>query len=400
MEKWHRFVTSQINQDYMRRIKLSPYTSPNPESANSPGGYFARAPPARPTHPQRRGSVSEEELARREAIRRRSSVPDVISPGGTPLPEKEAAKQARSRSAVRPVTHSGHGRQWSNTGTPKHYHASPAPPRTSDGISSRRHGSNTSVERSNRKRDPRHDRNISSGSRPDSADDASSEESSRSRRHRSSEEEDSKRRPRWGASLMPSFFLSKHQRRHSSDGRVPTLKNDKRSPRRGESIRKYKTEASAEPRGRHLDPPPDRSSSGVRFNDVFNRSDHPSRPDEAAYAPPPSSYRYAEPHPNAFPPSAPNASINPNLPKPNIPNVNQIPPTPPNGQTVPPPNYFAANPPQPSARKEAQPLRLAAVSGVNGRRYIPTETQSATEPTLRRRERTASMRNPATSTVL
>lgn len=398
MEKWHRFVTSQINQDYMRRIKFSPYASPNPETGNSPGGYFARNAPGKPA--QRRESLSEEELARREAFRRRSSVPDVISPGGTPLSEKEAAFKARSRSAQRPVTHKVHARQWSNTGTPRQHHASPIPPRTSDSISSRRHGSNTSVEHSNRRRDPRHDRNISSGSRYDSADDASSEESYRSRRHKSSEEEDNKRRPRWGASLMPSFFLSKHQRRHSSDGRVPTLNNDKRSPRRGESIRKYKTEGQSAPRGRHLDSRQERSSSGVRFNDAFNRGDHPSRPDEAAYAPPPSSYRYAEPHPNAFPPPSPAPNMNPNVPKTNIPNLNQIPPTPPNVPAVPAPTYFAANPPQINSRKEGFPLRVSTVSGVNGRRYAPAETQSAIEPTLRRRERTASMRNPATSTVL
>lgn len=390
MEKWHKLVISQITQDHMRRIKLSPYASPNPESGTSPGGYFARAPPVRPVYGQGRDSLSEEELARREAIRRRSSVPDVVSPGGTPMSEKQAAMKARSRSAVRPVSQGGHVRHRSNTGTSNRYQASPVPPRPA--------GSNTSIERSNRRRDPRHDRNISSGSRPDSADDASSEESYR--RHKSSEEEDTKRRSRWGASFMPSFFLSKHQRRHSSDGRVPTLNNNKRSPRRSESIRKYKTEGSPDPRGRYLDQPPERSSSGVRFNDAFNRSDHPPRPDEAAYAPPPSSYRYSEPHPNAFPPPPVNPNMNSNAPKPNIPSVNQIPPTPPNGYPVPAPNYFAANSPQLSAKKDGQPLRVATVSGVNGRRYAPSETQSAIEPSLRRRDRTASMRNPATSTVL
>jgi len=382
----------------MQRIKFSPYSSPNPESVNSPSGYFARAPPVRPVH-ARRDSLSEEELARREAMRRRSSVPDVISPGGTPMSEKGVAMKSRSRSVNRPVTYNGHVRQWSNTGTPKHYHGSPLPPRTSDGISSRQHGNNYSSERSNRRRDPWPDRNTSSGSRPDSADDASSEESYHSRRHKSSEEEDTKRRPRWGASLMPSFFLSKNQRRHSSDGRVPTLKNDRRSPRRGESIRKYKTEGPVDSRGHYLDFPPDRSSSSVRFNDVFNRGDHPSRSDEAAYAPPPSSYRYSEPHPGVFPPPPVNPNMNPNLPKPNIPNVNQIPPTPPNGHPIPTPNYFASNPPHLNSRKEGLPIRVATVSGVNGRRY-PPETQSAVEPNLRRRERTASMRNPATSTML
>ena len=394
MEKWHRFVTSQINQDYMRRIKFSPYASPNPESGTSPGGYFARAP-TRPPHGQRRESLSEEELARREAMRRRRSVPDVTSPGGTPLLDKATAEKVRSRSAARPVTHSGHVRQRSDTGAHSPYQTSPLPPRPT--------GSNTSIEHSKRRRDPRHERNISSGPKPDSADDASSEESYPARKHKSSEEEDNRKRSRWGTSLMPSFFLSKQQRRHSSDGRVPTLNSNKRSPRRSESIRKYNTESQVDPRGRRMNNVNERSPSGVRFNDAFNHSDHQPRPDEA-YAPPPSSYRYSEPHPNAFPPPPPNPTVKSNLNsnplKPNVPNVNYIPPTPPNGQPTPTHNYFAAHPPLHNARADGVPLRVSTYHGVNGRRYPPAETQSALEPTSRRRDRTSSMRNPATSTVL
>lgn len=392
MEKWYKLVESQLNQDHMRRIKFSPYASPNPDTGASPGGYFARAPPSRrPIYGQSRDSLSEEELARREAVRRRSSVPNVISPGGTPMMERQAAMKARSRSAVRPASQGGHVRQRSSTGTPIHYPAAPIMSRPTD--------SSIPVEHSNRKRDPRHNRNISSGSRPDSADDASSEDSYRSRKHKSSEEEDTKRLSRWGSSLVPSFFLSKHQRRHSSDGRVPTLNNSKRSPRRGESIRKYKAEVPADSRGRYVDQPAERSSSGVRFNDTSNRGDHHPRPDEAAHARPPSSYRYSEPHPNAFPSPPVNSNTNSNAPKANIPNVKQIPPTPPNGYSVPPQNYFAANSSHLNA-KEGLPLRVATVSGVNGRRYAPSGTQSAVEPSVRRRDRTASLRNPATSTVL
>lgn len=396
MEKWHRFVTSQIDQEtYMRSLKNSPYTSPQVEGPNSPGGYFVRRPQGRrPSQAPRRNSLSEEELARREAFRRRSSVPDVISPGGKPLADADARRPARSRSANRPVsngTHHFHPRP--NTGIPNRCYTPPRPShRPADAYPPRQNDSSTSIDRRDRRSDLRHSRTTSSGSRLESSSDASSEESYSDRKHRSGEE-DTSRLSRWGASLMPSFFLSKNQRRHSSDGRVPTLANDKRSPRRNESIRKYRTEGSSHPPGRYLDAPPDRTSNGVRFNDVFSPGDAQTpRAEDSIYAPPPSSYRWSESQAGPFVPTNSNTV-------PTLPNMAQVPPTPPSASALNGMNYFESHPPQPNARKQGLPVRISNVSGVNGRRYPPAEAWPAVEP-ITRRDRTSSTRTSATSTVL
>ena len=405
MEKWHKFVTSQISSDnYVRRLKLSPYQSPQPESASSPGGYFARpAPTQRPSQGRRSGSRSQEELARmeaaREAARRRRSVPDIASPGGTLYSEKEAARKARSRSANRPGSGPEvHQPRQHSFGNLQSQYYPPPPQRQSHSVSANRHSSNTSVDRGD-KREKRYHRNPSSGSRAETVSDSSSEASYPSPRPRTSDEDSTKRKPRWGSSIMPSFFLSNSKRRHSSDGRVPTLRNRK-SPQRGESIRKYKTEGLENPPlGRFQDGPPDRTPNNVRFSNAPNTNNVPVRPQDPAYPPPvpPSSYRYSDPQAQSQPHSYPNPNAQPF--KPNPPSMNYIPPTPPNVPNTPlmnTANHF-------EARKQGLPIRVQTVhnvNGVNGRRYPPPETRSAVEPAMMtRRDRTSSMRNPATSTV-
>lgn len=404
MEKWHRFVTSQINADsYQRRIKYSPYQSPVPESTNSPGGYFARVQPARPLH--RRGeSRSEEELARmdaeREAARRRRSVPDIVSPGGTLYSDKEAARKARSRSANRPVSdsHRYHQRRESErTDYPPSAH------RASNSVSSHRHSSSTSIERPEHgpRRDKRHLRDPSLVSRMETASDASSEDSTPVRPPRPIEDDNTKRRSRWGSSLMPSFFLSNNKRRHSSDGRVPTIKDDRRSPQRSESIRKYKTEGPEyHSHSRPMDPLPERTPNGVRFANVDNPAERPSRSSDGSHPPPPppSSYRHPEAQPY-YPPPQSTASMPPKL--------NYVPPTPP--QPSPALQHPSGVPVLPAsthfeARKQGLPVRISTVSGVNGRRYAPPDARNMPDPQspvmINRRQRTSSMKNPLTSTVI
>lgn len=402
MEKWHRFVTSQINADsYQRRIKFSPYQSPVPESTNSPGGYFARVPSARPVH--RRGeSRSEEELARmsaeREAARRRRSVPDIVSPGGTLYSDKEAARKARSRSANRPVSdsHRYHQRRESERNHPPSGH------RASQSISSHRHSSSASVERPDYtpRRDNRNYRDASSGSRVETASDASSEDSLPRRSPRRLEDDKASRRTRWGSSLMPSFFLSNNKRRHSSDGRVPTLKDDRRSPRHNESIRKYKTEGPEyHPSAQPMNPIPERN--GVRFANAEHPSDLPPRSSDGTHQPPqppPSSYRFPDAQ-AYYPPPQVSSNVAPKL--------NYISPTPP----LQPPSlqHVSGMPILPSsnnfeARKQGLPVRVSTVAGVNGRRYAPQDARNLHDPQspvmINRRQRTSSMKSPMTSAVL
>lgn len=342
----------------------------------------------KPSNSRKRASLSEEELARREAARRRSSVPDITSPGGTLYPSRDPSATGRSRSANRPGNGpTGHPqRQRSYTSGQSPYYSSPSH-RPSQNTSSQWHDSNTSVDRSSR-RESRYQRNPSSGSRISTASDESSEDSYRAGKPRPSDEDGSRRRPKWGSSLMPSFFLSNSKRRHSSDGRVPTLKNDKRSPRRGESIRKYKTEGPEYPSPqRNFQSQGDRPPGGVRFSNTFNPADTPMRPEDKGYPPPPppGAYRYSEPQPNVPPVLQ---ATNPNGP-----GMSYVPPNAPN---VPPAmsNF--------EARKQGLPVRIATSSGVNGRRYASPETRSAIEPgtTTSRRDRASSWRNSATSAVM
>lgn len=388
MEKWHRFVTSQISQDnYQRRLKYSPYQSPQPEANSSPGGYFARAPPVRRPSPnfRRRESLSEEELARQAAARgarqRRSSVPDIASPGGTLYNEKDSMSKSRSRSANRPKSggYNYHQRQRSYTSAQPHYYPPPSP----RVASSRRQESHESSDIPRRRYHP-NDRPPTS--RSSTASDVDSDNScNEPRKSRSSGEDSSKRKSRWGSSLMPNFFLSSNKRRHSSDGRVPTLKDDLSSPHRNNSMRKYKTEGPERSAPGRSPVMPERPSNGVRFGNASNPNEVPVRTDGTPYQqappPPPTSYRYSDPQANIYP-------------APHLPNIRPV--YPPPSEAIPPcipHNHF-------EARKQGLPTRIATVSGVNGRRYAPPEAKGPEEPAaFNRRNRTSSMRNFATSTV-
>lgn len=382
MEKWHRFVTSQMNQDYVRRLKYSPYASPAPE-ANGSGEYFSRPVSSRrPSGSKRRTSMSEEDLAKVEAARRRSSVPDILSPGGTPLymSERDPAEKVRSHSSNR-TTSSGQ-RPRASTATYQY----PRPERASFQNPPPRRDNGESMDR-DRRRDARHLRNFSSSSRPGSSSSSSTDDNRRSRKPRSSEDE-RPRRPRWGSSLMPSFFLSNSKRRHSSDGRVPTLSSEKgRSPRRSDSIRKSRSDGPSDP---HLGRSPNRTS---RSNPKYNEFEMSPRPDEQPYATPPSSYRYPEPQSSPY-----QASYAP--PKGRTPSATYGSPYSPTGPPNNQPPSFEASFTSGEARKYGAPLRVNTMGGVNGRRYVPADSRSSVEPRNVRRDRTASLRNPATASVV
>lgn len=392
MEKWHRFVTSQMNQDYSRRLKYSPYQSPQPEATNSAAGYFARPAPARrPSSSRRRQSTSDDDLAK-FAARRTSSVPDVLSPGGTPLypEERDSVDKVRSHSSTR--TTGSAQRPRANTSAPMYQY--PPPERHPYQNLPSRHDRRDSVE-GDRRRDSRHSRNYSSHSsrsRPISSSGSSTEDDYRSRKSRLPDDERA-RKPRWGSSLMPSFFLSSSKRRHSSDGRVPTLRNDKpRSPRRADSIRKYRSDGPPES---YIGRSPNRVP---RSNGRSNDFELPLRPEEPPYTNPPTSYRYSEPQVNSYqPPHLAPPQRTPYTPY----GAQPPPPPPPNEPPRNPHPSFEASFTNPDSRKYGAPLRVNTMGGVNNRRYVPSDNRSAVEPRMMtRRDRTASLRNPPTASVL
>lgn len=384
MEKWHRFVTSQMNQDYVRRLKYSPYSSPAPET-NASGEYFSRPVSSRrPSSTKRRTSMSEEEIQKLEAARRRSSVPDILSPGGTPLfmADRETAEKVRSHSSGRTA---GSGQRPRASTTSYQY---PRPERASYQSPPRRRENTESMER-DRRRDTRHSRNFSSTSRQSSSSGSSADGNRRPRKPRSSED-DRSRRPRWGASLMPSFFLSSSKRRHSSDGRVPTLGNDKgRSPRRSGSVRKDRPDGPSDP---YMGRSPNRAS---RSNPRFNEFEMPNRPEEPPYATPPTSYRYSEPQVSPYA-SSPYMTPKGRVPSAAYPSQYSPPGTAPN----PHPSFEASFTNGDARKYGGTPLRVNTMGGVNGRRYVPADTRSSIEPRNGRRDRTASLRNPATASAI
>lgn len=417
MEKWHRFVTSQMNQEsYVRRLKFSPYVSPQPEAGRNGDGYFDKrtTSTSRPTSIKRRTSSEEEAAARREAVRRRSSVPDVLSPGGTNYYEKmddrtATSKSIRSQSANRPVDHPQReqARPRSNTGASQTYQYPNQAYGRQQSASRNHYGSSNSLDRPPpRPARTQRERDYSSTSRPSTEDDVSSDDSHSRRKHRSSDD-DRPRRSRWGSSLMPSFFLSSNKRRHSSDGRVPTVQEyvGRSASRRKDPIRKIATDGHPP---QYFNPSPvqrdDRSATGVRFQpNPFNPADRrPVAPvDDNGYKPaqPPSSYRYSEPYPTYQPPmNIPNTMPNSNL----------------SGQS---PNFNPYYSPSPvsagisrvdsmknfEARKQGLPTRVATVGGPNARRFPPNSAGSDTRgmnEILTNRQRTASMRNMGVSSMV
>jgi len=228
MDKWHKNVTGKLNQDsYLRRIKNSPYQSPFHEGG--PDGYFGngRTPQTRKSSRPTRTN-SQEEAARLDAYRRRSSVPDLPTPppigterGSHWDASRYEARKARSHSAHRPKQGQ---RQRSYTAG-----SSPQPPSSHDHHASHspahRHSSNPSSLPSSSFRPGPHDyrqhRPRVSGGRPHSpstidetsASDGSSETSPVASRGKSKNDGRASRRN----SLWPPSIFQTHKRRHSHD---------------------------------------------------------------------------------------------------------------------------------------------------------------------------------------
>lgn len=141
MENWHNQITSQLSQEnYMHRLKNSPYQSPPPMDRTD--GYFDNQAHARARRPIRSSRNDSWEEAIHSSNSRRSSEPDFTSPSA-PIHHAQDPRayfrheRRRSQSAGRPSPVS---RQRSaTTHVPIRVH--PPPP------SSQRNSSSTSHER-------------------------------------------------------------------------------------------------------------------------------------------------------------------------------------------------------------------------------------------------------------
>ena len=380
MEKWYTHVIGSLNQDkYMRRLKASPYQSPHPEGRKD--GYFANGAP-RPT----RQNSYEDEQARLAAYRRRSSVPDIVSPGIASADrsshwevDKKRDRKARSHSAQRPPHHV---RQRSHTAsTPdrssKHGHSPP----------SRRTGTNLVDESSNRPNsrpvsshhNPQHQSRHSGGQGQPSVNDntgseASSEESRNgSRPHARRPEEPDRDRRR--SSLWPPSFLKSNKRRHSTEAPQRRLEAKPALPARSE----YYPPPPLQKQAQHPPPvlqPNSRPVSGVRFrDDMFANNSprasvpgtpilHPPTPQSLPFDPrlqnqPPPTIRYPEPPP----PSA--------YPTHQMDNINLAPLTRESSGSsgTDRRHHSGADWDKHMQRKSGAPTRVATVSGVSGRKY-------------------------------
>jgi hypothetical protein len=223
MEKWHKMVTGKLNQQNynVRRIKNSPYQSPRIEANDRRDGYFSsNLRVGRPSRPSR--SSSRDDDLRQELYRRRSSVPDALSPeernSHWDPRNKEEARKARSHSAQRSGPNPP-SRQRSKTTT-----LPPDQQKSSDSSTGKRHVTAPPESMAGRRSSGgynnmayRSPARTPSTVEEDSGSEASSETSQMDRRHRKSDED---RKSRKTSSLwVPSFLKSSssHKRRHSSD---------------------------------------------------------------------------------------------------------------------------------------------------------------------------------------
>jgi hypothetical protein len=269
MLEWYDKVNGQLNQDnYMRRLKNSPFQSPYPEDRRD--GYFHSGGPSRDS--------SAEDQARLDAYRRRSSVPDLVSPMPVPVPvsndrpshwdpQRRQPRKARSHSAQRPVQNP---RQRS--------HTTSTPDRQNKPHSAHSHHRPPSQQWSSYR--PRQSDVRASHSRNNSASDASSENSHLDRKSRPQREESPKRRR---DSLWPPNFFKSHRRRHSSDaGKIEPPPPKPPAPMRPEY---YKRKSTAQPQPAQSPygaampvyaPHAQRPPNGVRFrDDIFTVPHHP-----------------------------------------------------------------------------------------------------------------------------
>ena len=403
MEKWYKQVTGSLNQEsYMRRLKYSPAGSPHLEPTDRRESYFPKglAPPPRPS----RGNSQDEDqvrLANKAAYRRRSSVPDLPSPvpagadrGSHWDSSTRKERQARSHSASRPAQHS---RQRSHTTTtPDRYapkkHESPSHRNSSHPLDQRSyaHSRPTSSQQQSHHR-PRPSAPPKSASTLDetTGSEGSSEASQNGRysRQRRSDEERKSRSGLW----VPSFLRSSNKRRHSSEAGTRKIEAAKPQPPVPAPLR---PEYYA-PKGQHIAPAmvapgaappvmpvhshrqPAQPSSSVHFrNDMFDN--------DARHATPKSPAAQPVMQPNGLPPPAirfPDAQPHSPYPMQQMEGMSMAAKTASHessgGSGTDRRYHSGSDWERNAARKAGQPLRVATVTGVSGRKYANADPASA-----------------------
>lgn len=391
MEKWYKHVTGSLNQEnYMRRLKNSPSQSPYLDPQDRRDSYFLNGH----TTPGKSSRIDsyDDEQARLAAYRRRSSVPDIVSPpvgadrGSHRDPNHQQHRKARSHSATR-ASHDQRQRSHTTNAAEQH-HRSPESPATS-----KRYGSNPldlSRPSSSRPSSQQysHPSSRPPGRRPKSPstvdEDTGSEGSSEAsqnghyRRQRKSDEERVSRKSLW----VPSFLRSSHKRRHSSEGRPRAIEAAKPPlPLRPEyySAKRQHVASPAVP-PTHAPPvmPPSHRpppQNGVRFrSDMFDDAMHSapespaSMPPSSANGLPPPVIRYPEPTP-------PNSGY-PTQQLEDLSMMGKIPSHDSNGSGT-DRRYHSGSDWDRNTRKAGQPTRVKTVTGVHGRAYPNADISTA-----------------------
>ena len=396
MERWYKQVTGSLNQEnYMRRLKYSPHQSPHLEPTDRRDSYFPNglAVPSRPS----RGSSQDDEQARLAAYRRRSSVPDLPSPqpGSAERPShwdssRKKDRKARSHSATRPPKHS---RQRSHTTSTPDKNTRPTD------TPSRRQGNNPIEQYSRPNSRPssqqqnHNHRQRPSGGRPitpstvnEFSGSEASSEASQSGRHSRQRKTDEDRQSRKSSLWVPSFLRGSHKRRHSSEAGVRKIEAAKPPaplrpeyyPKRHNTASNLATPETAPPvMPIHFHRQATQPNPGVRFrNDMFDQEAMQSAPESPAVQPvmppnglPPPAIRYPEPQPHHAYPTQQMEGMSMATPIASRESSSG------SGTDR---RYHSSNEwDKNAARKAGQPLRVATVTGVSGRKYASQDPNSA-----------------------
>jgi hypothetical protein len=375
MEQWHKMVTGSLEQaQYTRRLKNSPYASPRDTPQRGEGYFLANGKLSQVRRPSRSPRPNSRDLdpALLADDRRRSSVPDILSPfppalestyRGSDAPQF-APPNSRTKQAQHNATHrasntssqhrtseaSSSGYRFSNSSHRTSYSSAAYRPTLSSSIGSNKQGPPPAHHTRHHRR-PRSPSTIDESS---SGSEASSENSQTGRGRNSHEARDGRRR-----SLFPPKIISRHLRRHSHDAIYLPNGKPPLPPRPiGNSPNVQDSVLAAKPGSGYRNGP---TSGAVPWNvnPIQFRSDVFDQQNDDSFN---SAPEFPVPVENL------NPSINPKL--------RSFDPAG-HGELV---RHYDAedmNQTRANQRKSGMPLRVPTVTGVGGRKYAATDPRSA-----------------------
>ena len=424
MEGWYQDMSRRLERDreIFHRNQNSPYLTPN-EGPDRRSGYFPA--PARPglLQARRPSKPARNESTDYDLSRRRSSVPDLPSPhpegvkwapGTAETPTESRKRTARSHSAQRPTSSSSHHKpsaELQRSLHPSHRTSgSSSPPRSGSDVRTSGQPPFRSRPSNHSSQPPRHRRAPSSVDES-SGSEASSEDSRNGHpRNRKSSNDRPKQRSLFPYGLLPDITLPgrHHRRRHSHD--VSNVSPEKAPPlpprpalreppvRNGSVIVDSPVRMSMSGYNPPNYNPVSRPSvsfgpggnmgTGVRFRDhIFDARDRdrqePSSASTSTNVPvqssglPSSALPFQQPAPIPAPPIPPPPQ-NPRLLTYDVQSYD----TPLTRQSSGSGSGSGGNDYRSRTRPNVRPLRVATVTGVDGRRYPENNTSKEHRPSV------------------